>query len=306
MKTKMTMGIDGAWLTNLVRQVWVEGDMAKAMDILNSGFPDMPETTKLAICMGKKKLVGVNNMRLEDDNVTESHGIKILTMAEQLKKREAELDKREAELKYRAEMETDEVEYLPSPYGRVKVPNSMLQYGPRSGGVGYCYSLKDDVTWEYFEDLFPGVVAEARLKTQQAMEGRRQDDILRVMGMDPARVKAAKEAVLESIMEPQPEGPPEPDTEFESLNGWLSPDGTFYGCGFMGHVGLAFRLGSSEGRMEKSWVKVQDAQEPQAITPRFGNDFFVPDNGVTQAQYDAMFAWCEKHGRKLPENLEVI
>jgi hypothetical protein len=97
-----------------------------------------------------------------------------------------------------------------------------------------------------------------------------------------------------------------PDTELLGMNGWIFPDGKFYSCGFMGHIKLADALGATEGKLERDCVKVQDSLEPKAIIPRTGDDFpHIPDGGITQAQYDTMHDWCQKHDRELPSDLKI-
>lgn len=307
---KMHFSIDGEWLTNLVRQVWVEGDMAKAMHILSEGFPEMPETTRMAIIMGKKKLVGTDRMTIEDDDCKESCGIPIVSMEEQIAAKERKLQEREEALRIREEWEAGETETMSSPWGLIKVPRSMCEKGYRVSGMPY-YFIKCRKGEEYseamdrFAEMFPEEVEDAKARTQHCMSERRQQDYLRALGMDAANLKASSDAVLRELTRPRQA--PVWDRELHSLNGWITPDGKFYGCGFMGHIGLAADMGTTEGEIERSWVKVQDPQDPLALIPREGGLCFmgVHDRTITQAQYDTMFAWCQKHGQKLPADLEI-
>lgn len=300
--TKMRFHIDGAYITDLVRQVWVEGDMVKALHIMESGFPEMPESTRLAVCMGKKKLVGIDQMRLEDDDVTEVCGIKILTMQEQLAAREKELAKRELQLRVREELAADQVEFIPSPWGILEVPECLLEY--RHATTGSKYQLKD-MDWDTFEEAYPDLVMEAREKAKARALERMQNDALRAAGIDPEKLKTVQEEMLTGTLG-RSESPPVVDKELSSMNGWISPAGELYGCGFMGHIDLADRLEETEGDLEKKkWVKLQDSRDPKSIMPRTGTDFFTPEGKVTQAQYDTMYTWCKKHNREFPEFVEV-
>lgn len=60
--------IHGEFLTNLARNLWAEGECSKAIGLLSRGIIGFTEELALAVCTGRKKLVGVNNLRLVKDN----------------------------------------------------------------------------------------------------------------------------------------------------------------------------------------------------------------------------------------------
>jgi len=117
------------------------------------------------------------------------------------------------------------------------------------------------------------------------------------------------QAAATALFAPRLEGPPKIDREMNGMNGWLSPDGKFYPCAFMGHGRLADALNSTEAELEKAWVKIQDSHDTNSVITRVkyaGSDFpHIPSRGVTQAQLNAMQKWCEVHHRELPRNLET-
>lgn len=301
--TKLQFSIDGAYLTELVRRIWVEGDMAKALRIMESGFPAMPESTRLAVCMGKKKLVGMDIMHLEDDDVTEVCGVKILTMAEQLEAKEKAVAERELQVLVTSQLQADQVVHIPSPWGLLRIPECLA--GVYHGVTGSRPCLKD-ANWDAFEEAYPDLVYEAQERTERLMRERRAEDELRARGIAPEKLEAAQEELLAGALG-RSEEPPVVDKELSSMNGWISPAGELYGCGFMGHIDLASRLEQTEGSLEKKkWVKLQDSRDPRSIMPRMGSDFYTPEFKVTQSQYDTMYAWCKKHNREFPELVEVI
>jgi len=71
-----------------------------------------------------------------------------------------------------------------------------------------------------------------------------------------------------------------------SSYGWLSPDGTFYGCGFTHHQELAeLYFGKFELEMEKAgWVKVS--------SDCYGGSAYYYQLRTTSSQRD----WLESHG----------
>lgn len=70
---KLHFGIDGNWLTWLLRHLWVEGNEIKAIRMFNTAFPNYAtieyiKTFFIDIVSGKKKFTGVNIFQLVKDN----------------------------------------------------------------------------------------------------------------------------------------------------------------------------------------------------------------------------------------------
>lgn len=304
--TKIGFKIHGDYLTNLVRSFWVEGEPMKALEIMESGFPTVSPIHRMDVCLGKKKLVGVNDLTLVADDATEHNGLPLITLEEHYRRREAAIVEREADSVARAEMAEGMTEKIPSPWGLVEVPCSMLERN-YSKGNGTPFQFRVDAGSDYdaaldrFERLFPDAVRDARTRTEMLMEERRQQDALRAAGVNPEQLKALQ-GNLYDVVGPALKPPPV-DVEMNSLNGWLLPDGDYYPCRYFGHIALADALGATEGEAEKTWVKISNSEESPLGVQR--GDIYPPPGGVTQAQLDAIFVWCERHGRKMPDNIVV-
>ena len=67
--------IEGEFLTNLSRTLFIEGTPLKAINILTKGLAGFPESFAIQVISGKKKLTGVNEFNIEDDNTKEKYGI---------------------------------------------------------------------------------------------------------------------------------------------------------------------------------------------------------------------------------------
>lgn len=67
--------VEGGFLTNFVRSKFVEDTPKKAVHTLMESLPGMPEDLAIEIITGKKKLVGINDLYLEDDNETQLYSI---------------------------------------------------------------------------------------------------------------------------------------------------------------------------------------------------------------------------------------
>ena len=79
--------------------------------------------------------------------------------------------------------------------------------------------------------------------------------------------------------------------------GWIAPDGTFYGCAPMDHIGLAkYYLGKDEAELEEAgWMKITEVPYMFRGQPGWGNDrfeyyFFNPYKYITDAQIKTLNA----------------
>ena len=316
--------ITGEFLTRQARDYWTEDEHEKAIKLLETAFPTMPESMRMDVITGKKKILGENDKcYVEPDKATEHRGIKLLSYADAMAQAKNKFKEEKAEHKVTLEIANGDFVTMASPWGLLHVPRSLTRTRPsKSGPRPYCI-----VEWDEFEIRFPQLVEKAIEGTadkKQLDEDRRAidkeirnqkkmiDRFRQRNGFDggslldavPIELRAAAAAVLA----PPLKEVPKPDNGMRSRNGWLSPDGKFYPCGFMGHVRLAAALSDGgEPQLEKAWVKIQDSHDPNAVIERIkrpGSDFVhIPDRGVTQAQLNAMQRWCEKHGRELPPHL---
>jgi hypothetical protein len=67
--------ISGEGLTNIIRQTWAEGRLSVALDICEDS--GAPQETHIDICTGKQKILGVGDLWLEKDTMTEYCGFDI-------------------------------------------------------------------------------------------------------------------------------------------------------------------------------------------------------------------------------------
>jgi hypothetical protein len=299
--------VRGDDLTRLVRDLWVS-EPECAIDVMRSAFPKMGDNDVLDVLSGRQRLDGVNDLRLLPDDAGKSwRGRPLPSPIEQIRKLVADVAHRDAALsEARDEIADATIGYAgkcASPWGLINIPRSVYLRTPSPSGWRDGVS----VSWEEFEKRFPDLVEEAkdhRVETESAMLARGHWSKLQADTLtDPPSLPSAT-GVLDAILN-RPTVCPKPDSTMTPLNGWLSPDGKFYPCGFMGHCNLAELLGKTEEQLERAWVKIQDSREPLCPFPR-DNDFpHIPDRGVTQKQLDAIHRWCDVHGRKPPEDLTV-
>ncbi len=319
--------ITGEFVTRHCRDLWVEGSYDAALRFLEVSLPSMPRSNAEDVITGKSKLVGVNDLCLEADNATEHRGMKLLSVREAFAKVAANQEAERLEKRVLVAIANEDYVVMASPWGRLKVPRPLTIPNPKRSYRGVTRIIGMD--WDEFERRYHGIVqdaidereaAKSLESTHQMLNGMRRElnaaeanekaaidrGVSPLLALiDPALMPAAQALFAAPLKEPPPV-----DREMASPNGWLSPDGKFYPCGFMGHVRLAAVLHKDgEPGLERAWVKIQDSHDPQAIIARYkapGSDFaHIPTRGVTQAQLNAMQRWCDKHGRQLPPELEV-
>jgi hypothetical protein len=118
--------VDGAFITDLARDMWTEGDKPqKAINLLVNGYSGMTEEVAIKILTGKLKLVGINEKtKAVEDNATHApNGNKLLSVAETLgqeKKKQEVLDERLRDLIYPRVL-------MASPWGQILVPQSIAK-----------------------------------------------------------------------------------------------------------------------------------------------------------------------------------
>lgn len=102
--TMLHFTIEGEFLTNFIRGVWVEGRLKYALELLDSS--NCPKEWWLPILTGKAKMVGENELHIEEDNVESLYGISLQVEAlvprleDQLIRAKADLIAAEERLSY--------------------------------------------------------------------------------------------------------------------------------------------------------------------------------------------------------------
>jgi len=243
--------VDGEWLTNICRQLWAdEGNPDKALDLLDAAFPDMTQTDKLAVLVGEKKLVGNSNEGIEliEDNTAVSSFGNPLDLSSLIHKQQQSIKRsREHELMAR-QMASSTTAFVTSPKGLVEIP---LCCAARHANGGYWY-LKEGIDLEQIphrvcETLYADKILSNPLEREKDQQRR-------------VATRASR--------------------EINHTDGWLSPQGKFYRCGWMEHISLADALGYTEKQLEElGWIKISN------------NRAIPSEKPPSQAQINALFDW---------------
>jgi hypothetical protein len=269
---KLCFSVTGKFLTDLGRKLWADDqDPEKALDLLKTAFPDMPQSVVMSVLLGEKKLTGDSNIgiEVEDDNQSITECGHDLGLKSTFKRLRDKIDM----LEDRIQMAEHVTEFVPSPKGMVEVPSRRTtRYEKQTGGhIG----LKADIDLE-------------KIPHRKIHPLRKKESML-----CPARETERANIGLEVEVEPPLPPPPDPQSAITQDEGWLSPEGKFYPCAYGEHINLATRLGLNSIQMEKTgWLKVQQGKV-------FFSDLFGQTE-PTQSQRDKVFDYYMKQGQELP------
>jgi hypothetical protein len=248
--------ITGETFTLLARARYADdGEPGKAVALLEAAFPEMEPAVRMAILTGSKKLVGdEHGMELEDDHATHTEAGTPLDLTRTVSHLRQELDKYRDAAADLIAMQTGDTALIGTETGAVLVPRRR-ERGIHSGKI----SWKDVHHRAYESNPFP-----------KLRPGKPESSV--------------PSPPIQSIkVDPQP--------KITSNNGWLSPDGTFYPCGYSEHLVLAEAMCYDPTQIGNSgWVKIcrfeilSESGQPE--------DTALPGtHPPTQAQIDRVFDW---------------
>lgn len=282
--------IHGDWLTEHCRSLWADEKRPdQAIKTLMCVVEN--EAQALLILCGKKKLEGVNKLAfLDDDATTSAAGNKLLNL-EQTLARFLRHEQRLQDDMYDQNMRM----LVASPMGQVSI-----------GVRAYERIKKGESDWdnEVWEKV-PSLLDRTEATVEKRMRKAKRDMLFPktpIWGermLDSFLNKMKEEDDLRDIQ-------PKEDKELNSLNGWVDREGRFWPCNYMGHIGLAKRLGFGERFCEEDgWLKISDSRDPLCIIPRDSDVIgLLASHKYTEKQRGTILAWCQKHNRPFPQFLK--
>jgi hypothetical protein len=324
--------ITGEFMTDHCRQLWHEREFSRAFKVLDCCI-GMTREQQESLIMGSMKLVGVNDLDFVPDNWNPPEGYCTMDQAFEQGKHYPELleMKRLLALEYARkswwETRANEVNrhafdsYLEALVGKdvaegvirevmEEIASSDNDEDSSKGMLGQYYArcLLGDRDWEA-EDVLRSIREREEAEnifTREPMSKRASAlDIashhtktrLELMGFDVS-VMPDMETVLNRGYDKKPVLCP----DMSSASGWLLPDGKFYGCGPMEHIGLAGNLlpkaPDPETEAERrGWIK---------IAKNMGGLYVLGQKKPTQKQLNKLQDYAEFHKKDYHELIETL
>jgi hypothetical protein len=254
--------ITGEFMTKQARTFWsLEDEPKRAIELLEA-LHGISQQQILDVLEGRMKLGGDSStgITLEKDSA------EMPTLLSVLSKLKDERDQAREDTADVIQMMNNDVVGVASPRGLIMVPRRQTQRDSRGRR-----DLRDGLDWK--GSVRPNN-ADDKGEWVEPRFYRETESSMRVQEKRPER-------------EPEPPpAPPKPDEKITRDNGWLSPDGKFYGCSYGGHNQLTSDLDLEYGQTDKeNWVKLQ---------ARDGEQHFFPHDydAVAAIQKEMILAFC--------------
>lgn len=329
--------IQGEFITERARELWEEGEYKQAMDVLDCLIGSTLEQ-RIEIIEGRKKLIGVNDLDLVSDDWTPPEGYatfqEMLALANggaELKRRReeeaedkankiAEIALKAARGGYRDDDEIAETRILTAQIhkligrerGAELIENITTERIAERDEIDRGRNLADihrdrfmgrfmgryesEEEANIFEPLESGDDMIARMaRTTRAIMACN----MRAAGLDPTALAEPSAMVGRGY-----DRKPVIDKAFEHINGWVLPNGDFYGFGSMEHAGQAAQLLPEDTQdpekeaTARGWIKLA-----RSIS---GFHCIGGDKKPTKKQLNTLFDYANKHGRDYEEMIERL
>lgn len=321
--TTVHFSICPTWFTNLLRTLWIENEYGKAFRIVDSAFPEMTIEDKIYLVTGKKKLVyadcddaeekSIFNLSGDDWKPSGAYtGMKVPTVADVFEQSQLFQNNKEALQLLR------EVSVLAHSAKGIKSRKGGMGFTAKGSPKGWInardvvelicrvFPAPSSEQWEDFwskygeevgdikgEDEFASLETMVSAITNSVTTQEKDQKELAARWSPTTATNIDVYLAHERELSERPA--PKPDSTVSADDGWITPDGKFYPCGYMEHVWLADKLGKEEREAEKAgWVKISHGLEGKLYIHK-------GEREPTQKQLDTLFDWCQKHKVVLPD-----
>lgn len=282
--------ISGEFITEHARNLWGERAFSKALDLLDCLIGITKEQQE-SILFGRSKLTGVNDVALEADQWTPpEHYCPSIKDAMKQGEQFPELERRREDAAWQYAYDN----YRPTRGNKVEAQAFFKRLSSMVGDTK-AQSICDDLMAEYAAQHQSECEAEGQTSpvlSVAAMAHHAFKQRLEIAGFDSSAL-ATPEAMINRGMDITPTL----DNKMESLNGWLLPDGSYYKCGAMEHVGLASVLlpnvpDAEQEAEKKGWIK---------LVKSFTGFHCLGQRKPTKKQLTRIFDYAQRHERDYEE-----
>jgi len=319
----MTVGftISGDFITNHSRNLWTEGSYSKALDFLEC-IDGLTHEQRVDILAGKLKMIGANStLDLVEDEWKPGEDIDYPPFVEGMRRGD-----NWHELKELRENAAWKIAYEEWPYYNYSIfdrkrtrYSGILAKIAKHVGEQRAAQIMQTVQNEKMDDWSGRKPPEPLVKTDE--EKKESSVLSKSSTLDPIEMLYAQtqnQMMVNAVLAGQdPSSVPtveammnrgsnlkiKLDSKMESANGWLLPNGNYYGCGVMEHVGLA------ENLMEHLKISVPDSNHERhaedlgwiKISKSSTGFYIISKKKPTQKQQNKLWDYCQKHNRDYDE-----
>lgn len=317
---KVNMSISGDFITRQARQFWQECEYSKAYRLLECLMGTTREMHE-DVLQGRKKFTGINEITLEDDAWTPPKHYATLDevfrragqFGELQERREAEarpLLVRVARLRDPERFSTgDDAAEASQAFA-----TAARLIGRDQAAKLLVEVIEDPPSWREVEaePVSPPPPEDLERYAPPEMGGlagayeRARQTLMRMQmksaGFEP--VVPTADALLYRGTNLVPTLCPDMSSE----NGWLLPNGKYYGCGTMEHIGLAERILESLGKNtdDQDAVAVGERLGWVKLAKSFTGFHCLSQKKPTKAQINKLWIYAQHHGRDYKELVQSL
>lgn len=307
---KLHFSISGEFITGQARKFWQEAEYKKAFNLLGCLIGITLEQ-QIAVVEGRKQFTGVNELDLVDDDWERPSNYPLFSEMLGYADGHAELRERRVEeakaclnrcARYALGFDFDEerdyrvqwnaaVHIMGEDAAIAALEEAKERLEDEASNAEK--ALRSREAWLTGSALVPSV-EKAAFIAKFTMDAQ-----MRMAGFEPSALPSTA-AMLNRGYGSEPGL----DPMMESVNGWLLPNGRYYGCGSMEHAGLAHGLINDdtvedpEKEAEKrGWIKLA-----RSVT----GFHCLATKKPTQKQRNRLFDYAQAHGRDYEEMIQRL
>jgi len=296
--TSVCFSITGEFITEKARDFWAEGLFSKAFDVLECLIGSTREQHE-AILFGKAKLTGVNEVAYVPDDWTPPKDYATVKQALQRGEHYSELleikEVNAKDLLQRAAKLDFDYDYASN--------SAEINILRRQAAKLIGKQQADELFEQELTDLEENKQAEEEHEAKMWAKKPSTLDMIAhhaKIRMELAGFDTSVMGDASTILNRGFDVKPKLCSDMSSCSGWLLPDGKFYGCQYMEHIGLACQLleskypdaeskyiGGFEGKAEDlGWAKIAKHMTGTSI---------ICKKKLTQKQRNKIFEYSEYH-----------
>lgn len=305
--TTVHFSITGEFVTERARELWFDGWPSKALEVLECVmFEGKPISLDLQrdLLSGKKRFEGMNDLSLVDDDWQPPDGYPSFLDGIARGDHFAELlDLREMEACYQLGLAFDDAGNHIGMRRKEAVAEKM---GEEWVNERWNEMAVDRAVNRTVGSRYEGLGSAPKKPVERKSEISPEDLLLHHMKvrMELAGFDSSQMATPEQVMNRGYDKDPVLCQDMSSTSGWLLPNGSYYGCGPMEHVGLAANLlpddfgGDPEREAERlGWIKLV-----KSIT----GFHCIGSKKPTKKQLTKLWDYAQVHGRDYEEMIESV